>query len=193
MTRTRPEKKREPTAPAASRVLPMELRVGDRLVDETGDWEVISRPYTTAEREGRPRRVRRVGTPRRHRDPGLARARARQREANDCRGGQAMIRLGRRALLLAAFSLLTSAATACAECAWVLWQQEGEISRAGGSSPGRTGRFRTNCPAKRVAFHHESRGSHDHRTWPRSGLQVPSRHRGPARAEGEEVSAVRRR
>jgi hypothetical protein len=32
-----------------------------------------------------------------------------------------MIRLGRRALLLAAFSLLASAATADAECAWVLW------------------------------------------------------------------------
>jgi hypothetical protein len=32
-----------------------------------------------------------------------------------------MIRLGRRATLLVALSLLTSAATACAECAWVLW------------------------------------------------------------------------
>jgi hypothetical protein len=39
----------------------MELRVGDRLVDETGDWEVISRPYTTA--GGKDARVRvRVGT-----------------------------------------------------------------------------------------------------------------------------------
>ena len=32
-----------------------------------------------------------------------------------------MIRLARRALLLAAFYLLTSAATAHAERAWVLW------------------------------------------------------------------------
>jgi len=32
-----------------------------------------------------------------------------------------MMRLGRRASLLAAFSLLASAATAYAECAWVLW------------------------------------------------------------------------
>jgi hypothetical protein len=32
-----------------------------------------------------------------------------------------MMRLGRRATLLAALSLLTSAATAYAECAWVLW------------------------------------------------------------------------
>jgi hypothetical protein len=45
-----------------------------------------------------------------------------------------MIRLGRRALLLAAVSLLTSAATACAECAWVLWQQQGEISPGGSMS-----------------------------------------------------------
>ena len=45
-----------------------------------------------------------------------------------------MIRLGRRALLLAAFSLVTSAATACAECAWVLWQQQGELSPGGSMS-----------------------------------------------------------
>lgn len=33
-----------------------------------------------------------------------------------------MIRLARRASLLVAFYLLTSAATAYAECAWVLWE-----------------------------------------------------------------------
>jgi hypothetical protein len=26
----------------------MELQVGDRLIDETGEWEFIGRPYTTA-------------------------------------------------------------------------------------------------------------------------------------------------
>ena len=31
------------------------------------------------------------------------------------------MRLPRRASLLLALSLLTSAATACAECAWVMW------------------------------------------------------------------------
>ena len=41
----------------------MELRVGDRLVDETGDWEVISRPYTTAGGKDARVRVQRVGTP----------------------------------------------------------------------------------------------------------------------------------
>jgi hypothetical protein len=39
-------------APAAggepsSRVLPMELKLGDRLVDATGEWEVAGRPYVT--------------------------------------------------------------------------------------------------------------------------------------------------
>jgi len=40
------------------------------------------------------------------------------------------MRLGRRATLLVAFSLLTSAATASAECAWVLWSASGDASRA---------------------------------------------------------------
>jgi len=30
------------------RVLPMQLQVGDRFRDESGEWEVIGRPYTTA-------------------------------------------------------------------------------------------------------------------------------------------------
>jgi hypothetical protein len=35
-----------------------------------------------------------------------------------------MMRLGRRATLLVTLSLLASAATASAECAWVLWEEE---------------------------------------------------------------------
>src|SRR5947209_4607102 len=35
-----------------------------------------------------------------------------------------MLRLTRRALLLVAFYLLTTTATAYAECAWVLWSKE---------------------------------------------------------------------
>ncbi len=46
MARPRPEKKRKPQAAADTKILPMELLVGDRLVDEIGDWEVIGRPYT---------------------------------------------------------------------------------------------------------------------------------------------------
>jgi hypothetical protein len=45
------------------RVLPMELQIGDRLADETGDWEVIGRPYTTAGGKDARVRVQRVGKP----------------------------------------------------------------------------------------------------------------------------------
>ena len=41
----------------------MQLQIGDRLIDETGDWEVISRPYTTAGGKDARVRVRRVGKP----------------------------------------------------------------------------------------------------------------------------------
>jgi|SRR5215470_5590293 len=35
-----------PTPPTTIKVLPMQLRIADRLADETGEWEVIGRPYT---------------------------------------------------------------------------------------------------------------------------------------------------
>ena len=57
------EKKREPQAAADTKILPMELRVGDRLSDETGEWEVIGRPYTTAGGKNARVRVQRVGQP----------------------------------------------------------------------------------------------------------------------------------
>jgi len=38
VTRSRPEKKSQPSASTERRVLPMQLQVGDRLTDETGDW-----------------------------------------------------------------------------------------------------------------------------------------------------------
>ena len=41
----------------------MDLRVGDRLVDETGEWEVIGRPYTTAGGKNAHVRVQRVEKP----------------------------------------------------------------------------------------------------------------------------------
>jgi len=40
MAKPKPEKKPEAAAPPPIRVLPMELKIGDRLVDETGEWEV---------------------------------------------------------------------------------------------------------------------------------------------------------
>jgi len=42
-----PAKKPDPAKPPEVRVLPMELQVGDRLSDETGEWEVVGRPYST--------------------------------------------------------------------------------------------------------------------------------------------------
>jgi hypothetical protein len=48
---------------AEHRVLPMELQVGDRLTDETGDWKIIARPYTTAGGKNTRVRVQRVGDP----------------------------------------------------------------------------------------------------------------------------------
>jgi hypothetical protein len=41
MARPRPEKKREPRAAADTKILPMELQVGDRRTDGTSDWEVL--------------------------------------------------------------------------------------------------------------------------------------------------------
>jgi len=58
--RPRAERKREPTPIAARRVLPMQLQVGDRLTDETGEYEVIGRPYTTAAGKNAHVRVKRV-------------------------------------------------------------------------------------------------------------------------------------
>jgi len=47
MARLKPEKKRKPAESAGRDDLPMELQVGDRLVDETGDREVIGRSCTS--------------------------------------------------------------------------------------------------------------------------------------------------
>src|SRR5207249_863093 len=59
----RPEKKREPEQPAITRVLPMQLRIGDRLVDESGEWEVTVQPYTSPGGKNVHARVRRMDQP----------------------------------------------------------------------------------------------------------------------------------
>ena len=41
----------------------MNLRVGDRLADETGEWEVIAPPYTTAGGRIVHARVQRINEP----------------------------------------------------------------------------------------------------------------------------------
>ena len=60
MARPKPEKKPAAAAPPTKRILPMELQLGDRIVDETGEYEVIGRPYTTAAGKNAHVRVRRV-------------------------------------------------------------------------------------------------------------------------------------
>jgi len=52
-----------PTPARSARVLPMDLKVGDRLADETGEWEIISRPYTSAAGKLASVHVRKVGQP----------------------------------------------------------------------------------------------------------------------------------
>lgn len=54
---------RESSSPSAQRLLPMQLQIGDRLSDETGEWEVVNRPYTTAGGKIAHVRVRRVDQP----------------------------------------------------------------------------------------------------------------------------------
>jgi len=62
MAKSRSEKKGQATA-SEPKILPMELRVGDRLTDETGEWEVIGQPYTTAGGRVVHARVQRIGEP----------------------------------------------------------------------------------------------------------------------------------
>ena len=49
--------------PALAKILPMQLRVGDRLVDESGEWEVIGRPYTVTGGKYARVRVQMLGQP----------------------------------------------------------------------------------------------------------------------------------
>jgi hypothetical protein len=41
----------------------MELRVGDRLTDDTGEWEIVGRPYTTNAGKDAHARVQKLGQP----------------------------------------------------------------------------------------------------------------------------------
>ena len=63
MAKSPPEKKRKPQAAADPKILPTELQVGDRLADETEEWEVIAAPYSTAGGRMVHARVQRIGEP----------------------------------------------------------------------------------------------------------------------------------
>ena len=54
---------REPASSSATRVLPIDLKVGDRLVDETGEWEIVSGPYTLNAGKNASVRVKKIGQP----------------------------------------------------------------------------------------------------------------------------------
>jgi hypothetical protein len=41
----------------------MQFQIGDRLSDETGEWDVVNRPHTTAGGKTAHARVRRVDQP----------------------------------------------------------------------------------------------------------------------------------
>ena len=60
---TREPAAREPARASVKRLLPMQLQIGDRLTEETGEWEVANRPHTTAGGKVAHVRVRRVHQP----------------------------------------------------------------------------------------------------------------------------------
>ena len=73
----RPERKRQkakpvqpplpgmppPEPPGTTRVFPMQLQIGDKFSDESGEWQVIARPYATAGGKSTYVRVQRVDSP----------------------------------------------------------------------------------------------------------------------------------
>ena len=63
MTRPRSSKKHESQSAGDTKILPMDLRVGDHLADEVGEWEVIAPPYTTAGGRIVHARVQRINEP----------------------------------------------------------------------------------------------------------------------------------
>ena len=63
MAKSPPEKKRKRQAVDNTKILPTDLRVGDRLANETGEWEVIAAPYSTAGGRMVHARVQRIGEP----------------------------------------------------------------------------------------------------------------------------------
>jgi hypothetical protein len=76
MAKPRPEKKAKtkpvqpqlpgtppPLPPGTTRVLPMQLQIGDRMTDSSGKWEVVGRPSTTAGGKNSHVRVQRVDKP----------------------------------------------------------------------------------------------------------------------------------
>jgi hypothetical protein len=58
---SRSTKKTVQEPPRAGSVLPMELRVGDRFTDETGEWEITGHPFTSRGGKTVHARVKQIG------------------------------------------------------------------------------------------------------------------------------------
>jgi hypothetical protein len=52
-----------PPEPGTTRVLPVQLQIGDRMTDSTGEWEVAGRPFTTEGGKNAQVRLQRVDKP----------------------------------------------------------------------------------------------------------------------------------
>src|SRR2546422_10891363 len=100
MPRRRTAKKSAPATPAERRVLPMELQIGDRLADETGEWEVIGRPYTTAGGKNAHVRIQRIIPAAFARASETRRPPARRRESSGAGAGVRGLRRAARACAL---------------------------------------------------------------------------------------------
>ncbi len=101
----------------------------------------------------------------------MGRLHAYQREASAAQGRQVMIRLARVASLLVTLYLLTSAATAYAECAWVLWYWAGHLrgarfksSRRGRAYIGAMNQLGTAVDKRALKVTRDTRADHSWRT-----------------------------
>jgi hypothetical protein len=72
--KSRAPEPKEPAAKDTLSILPVQLQIGDRYSDETGEWEVVGHPFTTGGGKVVHARVRKVNEPGRHRGAGLGRA-----------------------------------------------------------------------------------------------------------------------
>jgi hypothetical protein len=103
-----------PEPPGTVRVLPMQRQVGDQITDESGAWQVIARPYSSAGGKHTQVRVQRVD------QPGVAETRL-WGSYEKVTVRRALTRVTRHVGVLLALALLTYAASAYAQSKYLLW------------------------------------------------------------------------
>jgi hypothetical protein len=104
----------------------MELQIGDRLTDETGEYEITGRPYTTNAGKDVHARVKRIDNV----EITMIRTWGAHERISVKRAGEGRMNRLRRALVTVAFYLLASATSASAEGAWLLWAETYETVSA---------------------------------------------------------------